>query len=50
MENDLLCLTKIQVCRENDMSDIKQQFDTYEVYLNLESDRYQNIEFVFQGA
>ena len=32
------------------MSDIKQQFDTYQVRLNLESDRYQNIEFVLQGA
>ena len=50
MENDLLGLTKILVCRENDISDIKQQLDTYEVHLNLESDRYQNIEFSFQGA
>ena len=29
MENDLLCLTEIQVCHENDLSDIKQQLDTY---------------------
>lgn len=50
MENDLLYLIEIQVCNENDVSDIKQQLDTYEVHLNLESDRYQNVEFVFQGA
>ena len=45
MENDLSCLAKIQVCRENDVSDIKQQLDTYEVHLNVEGDRYQNIGF-----
>ena len=43
MENDLLCLKEIQVCHENDVSDIKQQLDTYEVHWNVESDRYQNI-------
>ena len=45
MENDLLCLTEIQVCREIDVSDIKQQWDTYEVHLNVEGDRYQSIGF-----
>ena len=45
MENDLLCLAEIQVCRENDVSDIKEQVDTYEVHLNLEGDRHQNIGF-----
>ena len=28
MENDLLCLTEIQVCHENDVYDIKQQLHT----------------------
>ena len=50
MKNDLLCLAEIQVCCESDMFDIKQQLDTYEVHLNLESDRYQNVEVVFQGG
>ena len=45
MENNLLCLREIQTCHENDMSDIKQQLDTYEVHWNVESDRYQNIGF-----
>ena len=45
MENDLLCLTEIQVCHENDLSDIKQQLDTYEVHLNMKGDRYRNIGF-----
>ena len=27
-EKDLLCLIEIQVCRENDVFDIKQQLDT----------------------
>ena len=38
MENDLLYLIEIQVCNENDVSDIKQQLDTYEVHLNAEGD------------
>ena len=45
MENDILCLTEIQVCHENDVSDIKQQLNTYEVHLNVEGDRYQNTGF-----
>ena len=45
MENVLLCLAEIQVCHENDVSDIKQQLDTYEVHLNVEDDRYQIIGF-----
>ena len=44
MENDLLYLIEIQVCNENDVSDIKQQLDTYEVHLNAEGD------FVFQES
>ena len=40
MENDLLCLTEIQICPENDVSDIKQQLDAYKVHLNVEGDRY----------
>ena len=43
MENDLLCLTEIQICPENDVSDIKQQLDTYKVHSNVEGDRYQNV-------
>ena len=38
MENDLLYLIEIQVCNENDVSDIKQQLGTYEVHLNEEGD------------
>ena len=45
MKNVLLCLAEIQVCHENDVSDIKQQLDTYEVHLNVEDDRYQIIGF-----
>ena len=45
MENDLLCLTEIQVCCQNDVSDIKQQLDIYGVQLNVEGDSYQNTEF-----
>ena len=40
MENDLLCLTETQVSHENDVSDIKQQLDTYEFHLKVEGDRY----------
>ena len=39
----LLCVTEIQISQENNVPDIKQQSDTYEVYLNLEGDRYKNI-------
>ena len=45
MENDVFCLTEIQICQENNMPDIKQKLDTYEVNLNLEDDRHQNIRF-----
>ena len=39
----LLRVTEIQISQENNVPDIKQQSDTYEVYLNLEGDRYKNI-------
>ena len=45
MENDLLCLTEVQICQQNNLADIEQQLDLYEIHLNLESDRYQNIGF-----
>ena len=45
MENDLLRLIEIQFCLENDISNIKDKLDTFEVHLNLEGDRYQNIGF-----
>ena len=45
MENDLLCLTEVQVSHEKDVSYIKQQLDTYEIHLKVEGDRYQNIGF-----
>ena len=41
----LLHVTEIQISQENNVPDIKQQSDTYEVYLNLEGDRYKNIGF-----
>ena len=41
----LLRVTEIQISQENNVPDIKQQSDTYEVYLNLEGDRYKNIGF-----
>lgn len=40
MENGVLYLTEIQICQENNVSDIEQQLDTFEVHLNLEGDRY----------
>ena len=44
-EIDASCLTKIQICQGNNVPDVKQQLNTYESYLNLEGDRYQNIGF-----
>ena len=35
----------MQVCHENDVSDIKQHLDTYKVHLNVEGDSYENIGF-----
>ena len=40
MENGVLYLTEIQICQENNVSDIEQHLDTFEVHLNLEGDRY----------
>ena len=45
MDNDVLSLTEVQICQENDVPRIKQQSDTYKLHLNLEGDGYQNIEF-----
>ena len=40
-----MMLAEVQICQENDVPHIKQQFNTYKTHLNLEGDRYQNIEF-----
>ena len=45
MENDILCLTEVKIGQQNNLADIEQQLDLYEIHLNLESDRYQYIGF-----
>ena len=45
IENYVICVTEIQISQENNVPDIKQKSDIYEVNLNLEGDRYKNIGF-----
>ena len=45
IENYVLCVMEIQISQENNIPDMKQQSDTYEVHLNLDGDRYKNIGF-----